>query len=612
MATKKRTSPFVWAGFILIAGGLMITGGLGLSGTVRNVGKVGDKTVTALEYQGAMQQGLQQMRQMFGNTLTFAQFQQMGGEAMAREQLVQERALENEASRIGLSVGDLYVARQIQQISAFQGLTGGFSLETYRAALRQVGLAERQFEDAQRDAIASGLLSSAIAGDLTMPAIYAETLARFRGERRVITWAAVTAANVTTDIPAPTEEDLQAYHDSHPDVFTTPETRRVTYAALTPEMAAETIEVSEDEIRALYDQRIDSYIVPERRIVDRLTFNNDADATAALARIQSGEITFTDLANEMGFSLEEIDQGEMTEAALGEGGAAVFAAATGDTVGPVPSRFGPVLYRVNVDLAAEETPYDAVRDTLRNELAASRAGRVIAQEKASLTDLVAGGAQIEDIVNLSDLRSGTLDWQEGNTEGMAAYEPFRAAIAAAEIGAFPAIVDLPDGGIFVLRLDEIVPPRVQTLDEMRAYAEVMWRFQATQDAVATEAARLAEAVEGGATFEELGLTATTEPALTRSDVVAGTPYGTMTTAFTLDSGDVTTLSDQGTVVILRLDSIATADESNATYTADRDALAQTLNNSLAGDVMQAYGGAVRATTSVSFNETAVSSINTGL
>ncbi|ARO14221.1 peptidyl-prolyl cis-trans isomerase D [Ketogulonicigenium robustum] len=611
MAKEKRTNPFVWGGFILIAVGLVGVGGVGLTGNVRNIGTVGDKVITAQEYQGAISQAMQQWRGMLGNTMTFAQFQQFGGQNMALEQLVQDRALENEASRIGLSVGDANVARQIAQFPVFQDLAGQFSVVNYRAALRNAGLTEGMFETSQRDALSSNVLGSAVSAGVQMPALYAETLARHRAERRTVTWATVSAANITETFGAPTEEQLQAYHDAHPEVFTQPEVRRVTFAALTPEMAAESVDISHADLQALYQQRESTYVLPERRIVDRLMFNSDADAQAALERIQSGAATFEDIVTEMGFTLAEIDQGEMTQDALGDAGAAVFAANVGDVVGPLPTRFGAALFRVNVDFPAETTPFEDVRDELRGELASAQAGRIIAQERNGLTDLIAGGATIEDIANLSQLQLQTMDWQEGSTEGFASYEPFRAAVAAAQVGDFPTVTALPDGGIFVLRLDEIIPPHVQSVDDMRAYAEVMWRFQQTKDAVAAEATRLADALRAGSDFADLGLDPVTEPPLTRTDVVPGTPPTTMTTAFTLGRGDITTLDNEGTFVILRLDAIAAADEADPAYVADRDNLVQTLNNTLMGDVMQSYGGTVRENTPVRLNETAISAVNTG-
>ncbi|PJN92637.1 hypothetical protein CNY89_27965, partial [Amaricoccus sp. HAR-UPW-R2A-40] len=50
-------------------------------------------------------------------------------------------------------------------------------------------------------------------------------------------------------VPAPTEDQLVAFHKANEALYTRPETRRITYALLEPETLAATIEIPEDELR---------------------------------------------------------------------------------------------------------------------------------------------------------------------------------------------------------------------------------------------------------------------------------------------------------------------------------------------------------------------------
>ncbi|MFH7450842.1 peptidylprolyl isomerase, partial [Pseudomonas syringae pv. tagetis] len=87
--------------------------------------------------------------------------------------------------------------------------------------------------------------------------------------------------------------------------------------------------------RDLYQSRIDEFQQPERRMVERLVYPSEADAAAAKARLDAGEVSFEQLAAERGLTLTDIDLGERAEAELGAAGPAVFALDQPGVVGPV-------------------------------------------------------------------------------------------------------------------------------------------------------------------------------------------------------------------------------------------------------------------------------------
>lgn len=59
--------------------------------------------------------------------------------------LIASAALDSETARLGISVGDAEVARQIASITEFQGVDGTFDRDGYTFALRSAGLNEREF-----------------------------------------------------------------------------------------------------------------------------------------------------------------------------------------------------------------------------------------------------------------------------------------------------------------------------------------------------------------------------------------------------------------------------------------------------------------------------------
>jgi peptidyl-prolyl cis-trans isomerase D len=229
----------------------------------------------------------------------------------------------------------------------------------------------------------------------------------------------------------------------------------------------------------------------------------------------------------------------------------------------------------------------------------------------SLNDLLAGGATIEDLAERTEMEAGSITWSEGMSEGIAAYAPFREAAAAATQGAFPELVELDDGGLFVLRLDGIDPPALRPFDQVRAEVEAGWRAEATASAVLARAEEAATAIAGGASFEDQGLTPVTEAGLTRREFVAGTPPDFLTRTFALAPGETAVLPNDGGAVLVRLDQVLPADMADPAVAAEAEAVAARARAGIAEDVFAAFAEALRARTEIVIDQTALNAVNAG-
>lgn len=598
-------------GFFIILGllfvGLIGFGSTNLTGTRSTLAQVGDEEVSVQDFANALNQQLRSFEATLGQPLTMEQARAFGLDQAVLARLVTEAALDDEAAGIGLSVGDAEVRDRVLGFREFQGLDGQFDREVYGDMLDRIGLSEGQFEDQVRDESARSLLQAAVVGAVAEPGTYAETIAAWTGERRTPTWLRLGPDDLAEPVPEPAEDALRAWLEANPDDFTTPELRRITYAWLTPEMLAEEIEVPEADLRAAYEQRIDQYVQPERRLAEQLVFPDETAAEAAMAALEDGSTQFEALVTGRGLRMSDVDLGDVSQADLGAAGEAVFAAEPGDVVGPLPTSLGPALFRMNAVLAAQEIPFEEAAPDLRAELAAERARRQIDTETQGLADLIAGGATIEDLAENSALELGQIDWSEGATGGIADYDGFRAAAAAAEEGAFPELVELADGGAFALRLDELVPPEPVPFEEARdALAEAV-RSEATRQAVTNRAEEVAATVRETNAFPPEREPQTAEN-LTRRDFVEDAPEGFVPALFEMDEGEVRVIPAADGAVVMRLDAIAPADPEGEAMTAERRTIAERVSQGIAEDIYVAYANAIQQATEIQIDDAAMNSV----
>ena len=595
------------AGLVII--GLLILGLIGFGtdnfgGSVRTVASVGDREITSEAYGRALQAELRRAQEAAGAPLTMAEMRAAGRDQAVLGQLLTLAAIDGEAAALGLSVGDARVHDALVAQPGFQGLDGAFDAEGYRFALERAGLSEAEYEAELRDEAARQVLIAAVAGGVEAPEAYSAAVLGFIGETRDVTWAALTPAALDAPVPDPSAEELAAWYGENGEAFTVPETRAITYLALRPEAMVDEVEVDAEAVRALYDARVADYVRPERRLVERLVFPDEEAARAAAERIEAGASDFDAEVEARGLELSDVDLGDVARDDLGGAGEGVFGLAEPGVVGPLPTDLGPALFRVNAILAASEISFEEVEEELRREVALEVAARAVDDRATELDDLLAGGATLEEAAAETGAEIGAIRLAPGSDEGIAADPAFREASETASADDFPEIRALDGGGLFALRLDEVVPPRVPPLDEVREEAVEAWRAAAARERLAAMAEELREAFAAGEDVAAEGVTIRAEDGLTRDAAVEGAPDGLVEAAFAAEPG-ATAVVEGDPVALLRVDEVAPPDPEGPRNALVLAALRAQASQGIAEDLLSAYVRSLQAEAGIGLNQSAL-------
>lgn len=608
MGKGKLSKTFIWILMGLLIVGLAGFGATSLSGSARSVATVGEKEVSTDAYLRSLRTEINAFAAQAGRAVPMSEAQMLGIDRQVLAQLVTARGLDNEAARIGISVGDDVVADQLLQVPSFQSADGSFNREAYSFALRNQGLSESEFEEQLRDDTSRTILQSALIAGNTLPDTYIDTLLSYTGETRDFTWARLTGSNLQTGLPEPSEADLQAYYDENIANYTLPELRDITYAWITPEMIVDTVEVDEDALRASYEERFDEFNLPERRLVERLVFSTEDAATEALNRL-GDDFTFEDLVAERGLALADVDLGDVTRDTLDGAADGVFSAETGEVVGPLQSNLGPALFRVNAVLDAQTTSFEDARPDLRGELALDRARRVIETLAQTIDDELAAGATLEEVASTTEAELGQIEWFPGADGEIAAYDAFREAAGQLNEGDFPEVIQLGDGGVFAMRLNRIQPPAPQPIEDVIDQVRQGWDNREQTAQLMAQAEELAASLANGTNFEDLSLAPQTETGLGRNAQIADLPAGLLTAVFEMGVGDTRAVAGIGEVILLKLDVITPVDRSDGDIEMLVQALRNQASNSIAEDLFRAFATDVQQRAGVEINQPAINAVH---
>ena len=130
----------------------------------------------------------------------------------------------------------------------------------------------------------------------------------------------------------------------------------------------ESVRVSEDEVKAFYDEHKDDFNAGETVNASHILVDSEEKATELLAAINNGEISFEDAAKQnstcpssaQGGNLGDFGRGQMVP----EFDTACFEMEVGEVRGPVKTQFGYHLIRLNAKNDAEPIAYADIRGEL--------------------------------------------------------------------------------------------------------------------------------------------------------------------------------------------------------------------------------------------------------
>ncbi|MBV1903703.1 MAG: SurA N-terminal domain-containing protein [Marinosulfonomonas sp.] len=608
-AKGQKSNFVVWGIVILLIVGFAGFGATGLGGRIQSVGSVGDTEISVSRYARELEQELRAFSAQVGRPVSLAEARQFGIDRNVLQRLVSGAALENEVARIGLSVGDAEVRAQVLRSPGFVGLSGDFDREAYEFALEQAGMTPAEYEDVLRVTTARGILETAVLGGVRAPDVYSDVILNYVGERRNFSWIELGEAALSSPVPAPGDADLRAYYDANTDEFMLPDTKKLTYVWLSPDALVDQIDVDQDTLRALYDERDAQFNQPERRLVERLIFASDAEADVASAALAGGT-TFDTLVSERGLALSDVDLGDVSRNDLGDAADAVFALSEPGIAGPAQTDLGPALFRINAILAAQSTPFEDVANDLRAELAADRARRIVSDQIGEFDDLLAGGATLEELADETDMVLGQIDWSAETTDGIAAYTGFSQAAAQVAQGDFPEIVELADGGVFALRLNSLTDAHPEPFEDARDTVQNAWHLAQVSARLADEAAVLNAQLENGARIGTLGHPVTVETHVTRAAFIQGAVPALMARVFELSEGDSALVQAEGKVWIIQLREILPPEADNPEAEALAAAVAGETAQGIAQDLLASFTRAIQADAGISLNQAALNSIHT--
>ncbi len=464
--------------------------------TSTDVASVGDRTITLeayqREYRGEMRQ-----RGMAGEfTPEMARAMNLGKQVLDRSLI--RAALDNIVDKLKLTVSDALVSTQIRNMPEFKGPLGTFDKQTFLQVAARNDFTEQSFIDLIRTETARDQLARAVQGGFQMPPGLVSAIYAYQSEVRGADYFVLPASAVGTIAP-PTDAQLASYVKAHAASFSTPEYREVTYAIATPEDVASKIPaVTEAQIKQQYEAQKDTYNIAEKRDLEQVTFPTEADAKAARAKIDAGT-SFADIGKTRGLKANELSIGTQTQAGLGgDLGKAAFSVPEGSVTQPVKGPFGWVLLRVTKVTPGVNKTLEDVKPEITEAIKKQLAGGKLVDIANAYQEAIDGGDTLADAAKKAGMRVvhvASVDAHGLAADGTKANLPndpdFLPHLLQSEVGEEGEPFQTNTTNYYAIKVDGVTPPKLKSLDQVRAAATDEWMMRERQKQLEAKATALA-------------------------------------------------------------------------------------------------------------------------
>ncbi|WP_280545738.1 MULTISPECIES: SurA N-terminal domain-containing protein [unclassified Halomonas] len=431
------------------------------------------------------------------------------------DMLITDRLLTQYAEEGGLHVSEEQLDQLIVNLPEFQDANGRFDRELFRNRLASAGFTPLSFRrqlsvDVKRQQLQQGLAVS----DFTLEE-ERERLATLQRQTRSFRHHALVPADLETP-PEVDEQALQAYYDAHQADYRRPEQVRLNYVVLDRQQMAEDAEVSEEALRAAWQ---DGTAEADRRVSHIMVTYGDSDggdarsreeAEALLEQVQQrlaeGE-AFAELATEVSEDSSTSDDGGdlgvISRGFFGEAfEEAAFSLGEGEVSEIVETDNGLHLVKVT---ELDRPAFEESRDPLRRQLAREQVTDAFNEKAQRLIDDSFAAEDLASVAEDLGLELQQGDWVGRDSADGVLSEPGVMEQAFSddvlEEGYNSEVIELDEDRRLVLRVAEHREATTLPLEEVRDELEAAVRREKTREALLELAAERVERLRAGGSLE---------------------------------------------------------------------------------------------------------------
>lgn len=481
-----------------------------------DVAIVNGKKISDLELRRAVDMQRQRVLNAMGDNFDPAMLDEARLRGPSLDSLIGQTLLTDIAADSGMRVPVSLLDQLITSMPQFQQ-DGRFSPDIYLSVLRSQGMSPSLFKERLGTNILIAQLNAGLGESEFVTPQEMELLAGLVAQQRSYRYLIIPASVVAAKEPV-TDDEIQAFYESHIDEYQLPEQVKLDYINL--RLADFAKPVTEEAIRTEYQSELKAYQAStERRAAHILLTAGDGRSeqeTMALAeslkeRLEQGQ-SFDELAKEYSADLGSAANGGDLGYSDGTVFPATFEAAlaelsVGEISEPVKTDAGIHLITVT-DVRGDQPPsFEERRDDIAARLQARESEPRFLALIEELRDLAFNAETLEQPARELSLTVEHSDWvSEESGTGLFANSRLRSAAFAEDVkkaGHNSEVIELAPDHYVILRVAEQRPPQPMPFSDVRDQVAQRMKEQQTRSLLMEKARTLRNEIADGAALADV-------------------------------------------------------------------------------------------------------------
>ena len=350
--------------------------------------------ITQQEFETALRQQQDKMRQMLGANFDPAMFEKAEMKRAVLDNLIAQRLLIDSAKAVGLTVTDEQIAQVIGGIDAFKE-GGKFDKARYTSALSAQNMTPMIFEARVKDELTGQQLREAYAQNGYASNSVADNIIAINEQQRVVSIAKVSLQSFLAQTKVD-DAEVKSYFDQNQKEFQVPEQVKVEYVKFSINDLMAKADVKPEDARKYYDEHQSEFSSPEQRQAAHILLTVAATAPQAeqdavkakaeqlLKQVKQDPAKFADLAKQNsqdpGSAMNGGDLGLFGRGMMVKPfDEAVFSLKPGEISGLVKSDFGYHIIKLIAIKATHAAPFNEVQEGILTKLRQQKAADSFAE-----------------------------------------------------------------------------------------------------------------------------------------------------------------------------------------------------------------------------------------
>jgi peptidyl-prolyl cis-trans isomerase D len=253
--------------------------------TSQDAAKVNGEEITKNELSQAIDMQRRQLMQQLGKDFDPALLDEKMLHDAALKGLVDRKLLLQGADKAKFSFSEASLDQQILQTPEFQ-VDGKFSADRFDQVIRQLGFSRLQFRQMLAQEMLIGQVRAGVAGSAFVTDAQVDAFAHLEKQTRDFATLTLAADNASAKV---TDDEVKAHYDEHAKEFMSPEQVVLDYIELKKSSFFDKVEVKDADLQAAYQKEI-ANLAEQRRgahiLIDVNDKMTDAQAKAKIEDIQ--------------------------------------------------------------------------------------------------------------------------------------------------------------------------------------------------------------------------------------------------------------------------------------------------------------------------------------